>query len=148
MALTINPTYNHPIQSTSGMRNAFINQAPVAIALVADDKVRLAKVPAGTKVDEVVIYTAGDLDTGTPALQASIGFEHCDGSTGGDDDIVAAAGVNALSTANATTTYHVFPPVVLAKDSWLIITCTTGSNAQASAAIVHGKVLGECQGAA
>ena len=146
MALTINPTYNNFMRSGEGFRNAWINQASVAIALVAADKVRVVRVPGGTKVDRVTIYTAGDLDTGTPALTGSIGFEYMDGTTGASATAVAADGVNALSTANTTTVYDIFPPVVLARDAYLVITCGTGANAQASAAIVHGKVEGESQG--
>jgi len=149
MPLTINRTYEHCMPYITGMRNSYVNQAPVAIALVAGDKVRPVLIPGGTKIDRVVIKTAGDLDSGgTPALTASIGFEHADGSTGASATAVAAIGANALQTANATTTYELFPPVTIEKDSWLVITCAVGAAAQAAAAIVHAKVEGETQGMA
>jgi len=148
MSLTINPTYTPNIFSGAlGNRVQFVNQASVASALVAGDKVRPVKIPAGTKVDRVVIYTEGDLDSGTGALAASIGFEHSDGTSGASATAIAAAGANALATADAKTTYEVFPPVTVSKDSYLVITCTTGANAQAAAANIHAKVEGEALGA-
>jgi hypothetical protein len=148
MSLTIQPTYNHAISSGRGNRVVFTNQALVAIALVAADKVRIVRIAGGTKIDRVVIKTAGDLDSGTGVLTAQIGFEHIDGSTGASLTDVAGTGANALATANATTTYELCPPVTVAKDSYLVITCVVGANAQASAVVVHGKVEGEGLGVA
>ncbi len=145
--MIIQPTYNGGPR-TGANRVVFINQAAVAIALVAADKVRPVRIAAGTKVDRVVIKTVGDLDDGTPALTAQIGFEHIDGSTGASLTAVAGTGANALQTADTTTTYEIFPPVVLAKDSYLTITCVVGANAQSAAATVHAKVEGEYQGVA
>lgn len=126
-----------------GNRVVFVNKAVVPIALVAADKVRPVLIPAGTKVDRVVIFTDGDLETGTAALTATIGFEHTDGSTGASATAVAADGANALVTANAKTTYEIFPPVVVEKDSYLSIVCTVGAAAQAASCTVYAKVEGE-----
>lgn len=143
-------TYNHNIPAADcGNRCVFVNQAIVPIALVAADKVRPVLIPAGTKVDRVVIFTEGDLDSGAaPALTATIGFEHADGSTGASLTAIAADGANALQTASAKTTYEIFPPVTVAKDSHLVLVCGTGANAQAASCTVHAKVEGECLGAA
>lgn len=137
--------YSHNIPSgDKGNRVVFVNEADVSVALVAADKVRPVLIPAGTKVDRVVIKN-GILDSGSDTLTAKIGFEHVDGSTGGDDAIVAVTGANALIAA-ATTTYELFPPYTADKDSHLVITCVVGANAMAAATTVHAKVEGEALG--
>lgn len=133
-----------PFSGDDGNRVVFTDKATVAAALIAADKVRPVLIPGGTKVDRVVIKN-GDLDTGTNTLTASIGFEHADGSSGASATAVAADGANALTGA-ATTTYELFPPVVVEKDSYLVLTCGTGANAMAAPADVHAKVEGEALG--
>jgi hypothetical protein len=146
-----NKTYNHFLDSgDSGNRCVYINQASVSAALAIDDKVRPVLIPAGTKVDRLVIKHTADMDTHTTAtLEASIGFEHADGSSGASDVAVAAAGANGLTAACSPASgivYNLFPPVILEKDSYLVITCTTAAAAMSAASIVHAKVLGECLG--
>lgn len=143
-------TYNKqssqaPFSGDDGNRVVFIDKATVSAALTTADKVRPVLIPAGTKVDQVTIKN-GDLDTGTGTLTATIGFEHADGSTGASATAVAADGANALTGA-ADTTYNLFPPVVLAKDSYLVITPTIAANALSASADVHARVLGENLGA-
>ena len=134
-----------PFSGDDGNRVVFTDKATVPIALVATDKVRPVLIPAGTKVDRVVIKN-GDMETGTPALTATIGFEHADGSSGASATAIAADGANALQGV-ATTTYELFPPVTVEKDSYVVITCTIGAAAQAASVDVHCKVEGENLGA-
>ncbi len=134
-----------PFSGDDGNRVVFVDSAVVTAALVAADKVRPVLIPAGTKVDRVVISN-GDLDTGTGTLTATIGFEHQDGSTGASATAIAADGANALTGA-ATTTYELFPPVTVEKDSYVVITSTIGANAMAAAKTVYCKVEGESLGA-
>lgn len=143
---TINPTNaKAPIHSGNyGNLGVYADSAAVsATALAIGDKVRLARVPAGTKVSRVVIKNA-DLDTGT-TLQASLGFEPEDGSAvSGSLTAVAAAG--AWAQTAATTTYEIFPPYLVAKDSFLAASVTAAATGGA-AGTVHGKVEGEVLGA-
>ena len=80
------------------------------------------------------------------ALFIAIGFEYADGSAGGSATAIAADGVNALQGV-ATTTYELFPPVVVERDAYVVITATITANAQSASADVHCKVEGECLGA-
>jgi hypothetical protein len=134
-----------PYSGDDGNSVVFVDKATVTAALTTSDKVRPVLIPAGTKVNEVVIKN-GDLDTGTGTLTATIGFEHADGSSGASATAIAADGANAL-TGPATTTYHIFPPVVLEKDAYVVITPTIGANALGASADVHCKVRGENLGA-
>lgn len=136
---------NPPYSGDDGNRVVFYDKATVTSALVSGDKVRPVLIPAGTKVDRVVIKN-GDLDTGSNALSATIGFEHADGSSGASATAIASDGANALTGA-ATTTYELFPPVTLEKDSYVSIVCTTGANAMAASKDVECKVEGEALGA-
>jgi hypothetical protein len=129
-----------------GNRVVFQGSASVSAALAAADKVRMCKIPGGTLVDRVVVST-GDLDTGSTAtLTDKIGFEPLDGSTG-DDDAFCASGATTRRGA-ATTTYEIFPPVLVAKDSWLTLTCVADAAALSEAATCYGKIEGENKGKA
>lgn len=145
------PTYQttsiDPVFSCEyGNRVVFQGSAAVSAALVAADKVRMCKIPGGTLVDRVVVST-GDMDTGsTPALTDKIGYEPMDGSTG-DDDAFCASGATARRSAT-TTTYEIFPPVLVAKDSWLTLTCVADAAAMSDAVTAYGKVEGENKGKA
>jgi len=145
-----NKTFNHFLDSgDSGNRCVYINQASVTAALAVGDKVRPVLIPAGTKVDQVVIMHTADMDTGTGTLTASIGFEHADGSSGASATAVAAIGANGLAVACSPASgiiYSLFPPVVVERDSYLTITCAVAANAMAATSIVHARVLGECLG--
>jgi len=134
-------------------RAVFTGFATVPVALVAADKVRVVRIPAGTKVDRVVMSVNGDLDSGTVALTGTLGFEHADGSTGADIDRVAAVGHAATiaffrvaDTLLTNIVYELFPPEVLEKDAFLTYTCAVAPGAQAASAEMHGKVEGEALG--
>ena len=147
------PNYNpsnisDPASSTGDGGNAMVStgSAAATAALVLADSVRPCRVAAGTKVSRVVVKN-DDLDSnGTPALEAKIGFTPCDGSAQatGDDVVVAAAG--AFGQSAATTTYEIFPPHLVTKDSYLDIVVTTAP-ATGAAGTVYGKVEGEAIGA-
>ena len=113
--------------------------ASVTVLLGAGDKVRCGKIPGGTKVDRVVIKN-GDLDSGT-TLTDMIGYEPIDGSTG-DADAFCATGATTRRAA-ATTTYEIFPPVLVEKDSWLTLTAVDAATGLAATVSVEGKVEGE-----
>ena len=107
------------------------------------DVIQPVKVSAGTEVHRVVIKNT-DLDGGT-TLAAKIGFTPADGSAApsGADTAVAAAGAWAQSAA--TTTYEIFPPYRVEKDSFLNIVLTAAATTPA-AGTVYAKVEGEALG--
>jgi len=137
---------NYQPQSTAatfsgddGNRVVFADNAIVAADLATTDKVRLCKIPAGTKVDRVVVKNP-DLDSGM-TLAVNIGFSYQDGSSGPSATAVAAA-ANTWR-AVATTTYELFPPITLEKDAYLECVPTVGG---VGTGTVYGKVEGECLG--
>ena len=125
-----------------GTRSFFTGLAVNLAALAINDKVRLCRVPAGTKVDRVVVSNP-DLDSGT-TLTTKLGFEPIDGSTvAGADVAVHAAGATTWRAA-AVTTYEIFPPYVVTKDSYL--TAVVGAAGATNVGTVYGKVEGESLG--
>lgn len=129
--------------------NAAVFHDSVAVATTdvngIGDVIQPVKVAAGTEVHRVVIKNT-DLDGGTtPTLAAKIGFTPADGSAApsGADTAVAAAGAWAQSAA--TTTYEIFPPYRVEKDSFLNIVLTAAATTPA-AGTVNAKVEGEALG--
>ncbi|OGT02158.1 MAG: hypothetical protein A2143_00750 [Gallionellales bacterium RBG_16_57_15] len=123
-----------------GNRVVFQDNSVIAANLATTDKVRLCKIPAGTRIDRVVIKNP-DLDSGA-TLAVNIGFAHIDGSSGGSATAVASAATTWQ--AAATTTYELFPPVELAKDAYLECVPTV---AGVGTGTVYGKIEGEALGA-
>jgi len=121
-----------------GNRVVYTGSAVVSANLANGDKVRLCEVPAGTLVDRVVISNP-DLDGGT-TLTTKAGFEPKDGSVVANADVAVHAAGATTWRAAAVTTYEIFPPYRVTKDSWL--TVQTGA-AGTGTGTVHGKVEGE-----
>lgn len=130
-----------PLQSSGdgGNRSVHTGSAAVAANLTTADKVRPCRVAGGTKVDRVVIKNP-DLDSGA-TLAVNIGFANIDGSSGPSATAVAAAATTWQGAA--TTTYELFPPVLLEKDAYLEIVPTVGG---VGTGTVYAKVEGEAIG--
>lgn len=129
-----------PVSGDKGNRVVFEDNAIIAANLATTDKVRLVKIPAGTKVDRVVVKNP-DLDSGV-TLAVNIGFSNVDGTALAQSTAVAAAATTWQ--AAATTTYELFPPVTLEKDAYLEVVPTA---AGVGTGTVYGKVEGENLGA-
>lgn len=144
---TTNPTnVSDPLRSTGKGGNAAVTtgSTSVAAASAVGDKYRPCRVAGGTKVHRVVVKNT-DLDSnGAPAILCKIGFARIDGEASGQDEAVAATGATILQGA-ATTTYELFPPVLVEQDSYLEIVVTTGP-ATGATGTVYGKVEGEAIG--
>lgn len=107
----------------------------------AGDVVRLARIPAGTRVSAVQIQ-CDDLDTnGVPTIVFRAGYAPCDGSDpAAVDNYFAAAG---QTTAQAGGRLNcAFKPIAFEKDVWLTVTVNT-----ASATFAAGDILGIVIGA-
>ncbi len=136
---------NNSLSSTGDGGNAcvYADSVSVSAAPALADKIRPCLVAGGTKVSRVVIKVT-DMDTGgTPALAAKIGFAPADGSSGGDDDVVASAA--AFGQSAGTVTYEIFPPYLVGEDSYLEAVVTTAP-ATGATGTVYGKVEGEAIG--
>ena len=131
---------NAPYSGDCGNRTVHQDSAVIAANLATTDKVRLCKIPAGTRADRVVINNP-DLDSGAN-LAMNIGFAHIDGSSGASATAVASAATTWQ--AAATTTYELFPPITLERDSYLEAVPTV---AGVGTGTVYGKVEGEGLGA-
>ena len=107
--------------------------------------VTLAKIPAGTLVDRVVVKNP-DLDTGT-TLVFKLGFGAISGSLPASmvspDAAIAAAG-QATWQAAATTTYEVFPPYRVDVDCYL--QAVVGTGGATNTGTIYAKVEGEALG--
>lgn len=130
-----------PLKSTGDSGNAVIfeGSAVVSANLTTSDKVRPCRVAGGTKVHRVVVRNP-DLDSGT-ALAVNIGFSHIDGTSGPSATAVASAATTWQGAA--TTTYELFPPVLLAQDAYLEVVPTVGGTGTGT---VYAKVEGEAIG--
>lgn len=133
-----------PYSGDCGNRVVYQGKASVSAALAIADTVKMCIIPGGTKVDRVVVKN-GDLDSGT-TLTDKIGFKPMDGSTVTNSDVAFCASGATTRQAAATTTYEIFPPVVVEKDSWLVLTCVAAATGLAATVDVHGKVEGEILG--
>ena len=157
---TRNPidTMKNSYSSTSGNAVVFTNGAAIVSGdLDLADKINLCFVPAGTLVDEVKVKHA-DLDTGGTSMAFNLGFAHVDGSASTTNEtadatarsltpatLLAAAATTWTGTA-AVTTYELFPPFKVEKDSWLQAVLTTAVTTIAAGS-VYAKVRGEALGA-
>ena len=143
---TYNPSnVSDPLQSTGNGGNAVVTfgSTSVTTASANADKYRPCRIPGGTKVHRVVVKNT-DLDSNvSPAIVCKIGYAPIDGSTG-DDDALGGSSLTILQAA-ATTTYEIFPPVLVEKDSYLEIVVTTGPGTGATGT-VSAKVEGEAVG--
>lgn len=137
-----NPLY----ANDEGNASVFVDSVAVLTTDIdSADIIKLCPVSGGTVVNRVVVKNT-DLDSnGAPTLQAKIGFTPMDGSAApsGADTAVAAAA--AWGQSAATTTYEIFPPYRVEKDSYLTIVITNAA-ATAAAGTVYGKVEGEATG--
>lgn len=146
MGTKISSNRNPLYANDEGNASVFVDSVAVATTDIdSADIIKLCPVSGGTVVDRVVVKNT-DLDSnGTPTLQAKIGFTPMDGSAApsGADTAVAAAG--AWGQSAATTTYEIFPPYRVEKDSYLTIVITNVA-ATAAAGTVYAKVEGEATG--
>lgn len=127
-------------------------QVSVGVALALNDIIRFGPFPAGIKPSHVKLVH-GELDTGTDALRAKVGYSHADGSTipvtatTGDQLFGSAlTSFNAVSVAGGTELAAALP-VEIQKDWYLDIVATVASNAMAAAKTIHAVVYGEGVGA-
>lgn len=101
-----------------------------ATAVGDGDKVVLGKIPAGTRLVDMIAVIS---DAFTATIDFDIGFEYCDGvdvaAVPQDDNFFAAAADAGAAAVlrKATTT----APVTIPKDAYLILTSTNAAHASA-----------------
>lgn len=128
----------------------------VSAAPTTSDTIRFGPFPAGIK-PSFVKFIHGELDTGTDALRAKVGYSHADGSAvpSGADALFGSAltSFNAASGAAGTDLAAAIigsetGPHEIQKDWYLDIVPTVSSNAMASAPkYIHAIIFGEGMGA-
>lgn len=129
--------------------NAVVYTGSIALAAnpTAADVIRLMKIPAGTKVSEVVIAN-GDLDTNvSPTIVYSLGYAPvvaADGPTA-SAAYFQAAGDTALQAANGGKVYRNFADITFEKEVYLTMTIGTASATWANGSI-YASVKGEARG--
>lgn len=116
---------------------SYSGNAVLGVAPVTADKIRVCKVPAGTKVTDVIL-TNTDLGTTVPA---TLQFEPDDGSAA---TVWTAVDSIALGTANPNGLLVAPVPVIITKDSKLVLLCGTVSAGAAGSvsAVVNGELVG------
>ena len=139
-------TKKNPYSNDAGNNSVFFDSvALLTTDIDAADIINLCPVAAGTAVHRVVVKNT-DMDTNaTPTMTAKIGFTPMDGSTAVAGADTAVAAVAAFGQAAATTTYEIFPPYRVEKDSFVTLVIGTGA-ATAAAGTVSAKVEGETIG--
>jgi hypothetical protein len=112
-------------------------------AVASGDVIRVGKLLAGFRLDDIKII----VETGwTATITGKVGFAYIDGvdDTGvPQNDAYFATGLT-IATGGVYRAAVATPPVILAKDAWLIVTTAVAANAKASA--VHFIVSGVLQG--
>jgi hypothetical protein len=136
----------------NGFMQAFGNtvqhdgQVAVAAAPAAADVIRVMVIPAGTRVQALVVANP-DLDSGGTALAVSIGYAPV---VAGDGPAASAAYFGAASDAVLTAVnngkmYANFDPIVFDKDVFLTITVGVIATTFA-AGTIRAVVMGEAVG--
>lgn len=129
--------------------NAVVADGVVALAAnpTAADVIRVMLIPAGTKVNALMVGN-GDLDSnGVPTLVVGIGYAPVvagDGPTA-SAAYFQAAGDTVLQAANAGKLYCNFAPITFDKDVFLTMTVGTAS-ATFAAGSIYVSAIGEARG--
>lgn len=129
--------------------NAVVADGTIALTAnpTAADVLRIMKIPAGTKVNALILAN-GDLDShGTPTLVVGLGYAPV---VSGDGPAASAAyfqaaGDTVLQAANAGKVYANFAPITFDKDVYLTATVGTAS-ATFAAGSIYVTALGEARG--
>lgn len=129
--------------------NAIVADGSIALAAnpTAADVIRIMKIPAGTKVNALMLGN-GDLDSNvSPTLVVGLGYAPVvagDGPTA-SPAYFQAAGDAVLQAANAGKLYANFAPITFEKDVYLTATVGTASATWANGSIFV-TALGEARG--
>lgn len=127
-------------------------QVSVTAAPTISDTIRFGPFPAGIKPSHVKLVH-GELDTGTDALRAKVGYSHADGSTipvtSPTGDQLFGATLTTFNTASGAggNDLAAGAPVEIQKDWYLDIVPSVTSNAMAATKTIHAVVFGEGVGA-
>ena len=143
------PTYSSliiPAGRSKAIGAVISDKVSVTAVLATTDKVRFGPFPPGI-IPSHVKLVHGELDTGTDALRAKVGYVHTDGTTG-DDDLFGATltTFNAASGA-AGSDLAASDRVEIQKPFFVEIIPTVAANAMAATKTVVCTLFGELVGA-
>lgn len=126
--------------------NAFSKDGSYTCAALANaDIVKLVRIPAGTRVDEVVIQHDEIDSNGTPTLTGKVGYTPVNSTNGptADDDYWFASAAIGQSKAAVQCAAQ---PITFEYDVWLIFTATAAIATLATTAVLTAVVKGQCLG--
>ena len=128
----------YPARFTTSAAGVVAGQDDLPTALQIADVVKLAYLPAGSRLIDSVAYLS---DVFTAAATAKLGFKYVDGvddtDVPQDDDYFnATLDLNALAIVRKT---NPAPPVTLPKDAWLTLTLAGANLAAAGVLDVYVK---------
>lgn len=82
-----------------------------------NDVIRMCKAQKGTRLDDAILFNT----VGSAGASAKVGWSYVDGSASDDDELIVATSIAAAARTRANS---LVPPIVLAKDAYVIITIT------------------------
>lgn len=121
------------------------DKVTVDAALATTDKVRFGPFPPGI-IPSFVKFVHGDLDTGTGALVAKVGYVHTDGTAGDDDLFGSGLATFAAVSGAGGSDLAASDRVEITKPFFIEIIPTTAANAMAAAKTVICTLFGELVG--
>jgi hypothetical protein len=129
--------------------NAVVASGKLSLAAnpTAADVLRIMRIPAGTKV-EALIVAADDCDSnGTPTFVVSIGYAPVNSNDGPTASAAyfAAAGQTFLETGTSGLVYRKFDAITFEKDVYLTMTVGTAAATFAAGAI-YATAIGSARG--
>jgi hypothetical protein len=126
--------------------NAVVASGSIALTAnpTAADVLRVMLIPAGTRV-EALIVAFDDLDSnGSPTFVVGIGYAYTDGSSA-SAAYFAAAGQTLPETGSNGAVYRKFAPITFEKDAYLTMTVGTAA-ATFAAGSIYATALGSARG--
>lgn len=128
--------------------NAVVASGSIALAAnpTAADVLRIMRIPAGTRVDALLI-ASDDIDSnGSPTVVMGLGYAPCDGASPAPSAAYfAAAGQTFAQAGTNGTLFRRFDAVTFDKDVWLTATVGTAS-ATFAAGSIYATALGSARG--
>lgn len=110
------------------------------------DVLRLLRIPAGTRIDELIIIN-DDLESSTTTMQCKVGYTPCNSADGptADDDYFFTTGQTFLQ--GAARTVSTAKPIVFEYDVFVDLTVTAIAGSYKSTtgevhAIARGEIIG------
>lgn len=116
-----------------------------ASAPATSDVLRLLRIPAGTRIDELIIIN-DDMESSTTAMTCKVGYTPCNSADGptADDDYFFATSQTFLRAAARTES--IAKPIVFEYDVFVDLVVQVPAGSFIAGTEVHAIARGECIG--